>query len=154
MSLLSALRVAEGALLEIHIPARLEFAMVDSVEEMRFIALGEDGVAPWLCYPRGVAFSGEAELRWVRRQAGDWHLVLLSDRGGSLSGAEHCSAVEMGAESTIILRGTRQAGGLFEEGRIPGAIAYPFEPADNYAKMKVRHYSVDGRTFSRLVEPL
>ena len=104
------------------VPCAFKYAIVESAAEIRFIELSTQGLLEVAAYPKGVAFSDEAELRWVKRQSG-WHFVLLSDSGQVLqdSGSQTLTYIE---QATFQLRGKKEDEQILE-GRIPNPIEYP-----------------------------
>jgi len=137
------------------VPDALDYAIVESPAEIRFVKLGTDGLEPWREFPRGVAFSMLAELRWERRQAGTWHLVYLHDQGRVLAGATHQEKLQRveGLPERIFLRGERQSDGRYVEGRIPAPLAYPPGVTGTRPMLGMRHYLLDGSPLARLAPP-
>lgn len=67
---------------------RFQSAIVESAAEIEYMTLrGSEDSSLAQAYPVGVAFGPASELRW-RRKSGGLHLVLISDDGQVLPGAE------------------------------------------------------------------
>ncbi len=137
-------------------PVPLDYALVESASEIRFLTLAADTALT--SFPKGVAFSVDSELRWVQRQSGQWHFVLLDDNGAALSGAQAQRVVDPDHQQnqtfqTIFLRGKKEANGQILEGSIPRPLQYPFNVTGDRPRLKVKHYRFDEETFFRLVRP-
>src|ERR1017187_4427180 len=59
---------------------QFSYAIVESAAEVRWLELPRQK-ADAAGYPRGLAFGELAELRWVLRAYGGYHVVLISDSG-------------------------------------------------------------------------
>jgi hypothetical protein len=132
-----------------------DYAIVESVTEVRFVDLRRERLEGLTGYERGLAFGEEGELRWQRRRAGR-HMVYISDAGRTLPSAEDQSELEVAVNQLpeiFLLRGERQEG-EFLEGRIPKPIAYPerTELANcSVLAVALRHYVLDGERIFRCV---
>jgi hypothetical protein len=129
------------------IPSGLEYAIVESAAEILFLDLASSPLAACSCFPRGLAFGKDVELRWVKRASGRLHVVCIDDRGRSLHGAEHSTPLERLGEERLpdkfLLLGERESDGAFRDGRIPRPLDYPFAArfaAAGGLAVSLRHY--------------
>jgi hypothetical protein len=126
-------------------PPGLDYAIVESAAEIRFVDLSAVNVTEFLGFPRGLAFGSECEIRWIKRISGI-HVVAIDDRGWILPGARFQAELEPAGEAAlprfIVLLGRRE-GAEFLDGRIPRPLAYPFAPRFLSAErlgVSLRHY--------------
>lgn len=121
---------------------QFEYAIVESPGETRWLIWPEEQRKA-AGYERGIAFSEQAELRWLRRADGRYHLVYISDSGDRVGDFADEADLETGADGQIIIWGERDAvTGEFFDGRIPDALPYPAGMPGNRLAVRVRHYAL------------
>jgi hypothetical protein len=123
-------------------------AIVESDAEIECIALGNtNDVESAQTYPVGVAFGPRAELRWRKRRDG-LHVVLISDDGVGLPGAEKPCALrpvpeEQGKSLQCYLwgewDGTAQC---HVERRIPRPLRYPGQTGTRVV-LRLKRYKLE-----------
>ena len=128
--------------------SEFDYGMVESPAEVWFLNRS-DLQAEASRYTHGVAFGLRAELRWLKRRGGLYHLVYISDDGKELPGAMRQSPltpVRDAIPERLLLWSE-------EDGRIPMAPEYPRGSGRRSGRMSVtlRHYEFQGRRIFRCV---
>lgn len=131
-------------------------AIVESPADIQFLEAEEVHQGAARSFPRGVAFGGASELRWLQRDSG-YHVVYISDADSPLAGATHrhgLERVDVGEPDHLLLWGERGRDSevLFTD-RIPRPLRYPGPvPAEAHrAALQVRHYFLGETRFYRFV---
>jgi hypothetical protein len=130
---------------------QFEYAIVESPAETRWLTMPDEREKA-AGYERGLAFGEQAELRWLRRADGKYHLVYISDSGDRLVEFSDEANLDAGEDGRIILWGERETGTEeFFDGRIPEPLPYPSGIPGNRLAVRVRHYTLKEGEPSRTV---
>jgi hypothetical protein len=131
-----------------HLLEGFDYAIVEAPDGIEFLDLEDaDFREMGLEFPRGVAFGEMAEVRWLRRSSGVYHVVWVRD--DEVPPAEALLSLPLatvpGEPRTLMIWGEREADGFYYEGRIPKHLDYPDRVDADRLAVEVRHYvSKDG----------